>query len=86
MREYVAAGRVFAVAWDGQSVPDLKQLLGAHAATFSALVQPQPGNHHAVAIANDRLVVSLRRLPRGVEGQVLVPSLLPSGVSPAALR
>jgi len=86
VREYLAAGRVFAVAWDGHAVPDLGQLLGAHAREFHDLVRPQPGNHHIVSVSNDQLSVSLRQYPRGVEGHVVVQALLPSGVALAALR
>ncbi len=86
VREFVASGRVFAVAWDGPAIPDLNQLLGAHVATFHALVKPQPGNHHVVAIRTDGMIISLRKLPRGMEGHVVVPALMPNGVALAALR
>ena len=86
VREYLAAGRVFAVSWDGHAVPDLGQLLGVHVAEFHDLVKPQPGNHHVVSVSNDKLIVTMRKLPRGMEGHVVVPALVPSGVSLAALR
>ena len=86
VREYLAAGRVFAVAWNGHAVPDLGQLLGVHVREFHDLVRPQPGNHHIVSVGNDQLTVSLRQYPRGVEGHVVMPALVPSGVALAALR
>ena len=86
VREYIAAGHVFAVAWDGHTNPDLTQLLGTHVETFHALVKPQPGNHHVVSIRTNDMIISLRQLPRGMEGHVIVPSLLPAGIAPAALR
>lgn len=86
VREYLAQGRVFAVAWDGHTVPDLSQLLGVHLETFQGLVKPQPGNHHVVAIDDPQLSVSLHKLPRGFAGRVVVPALLPAGVPLSALR
>jgi len=86
VREYVASGHVFAVAWDGHANPDLNQLLGTHVDNFHALVKPQPGNHHVVSVQSDGMIISLRKLPRGMEGHVVIPALVPSGVSLAALR
>ena len=85
VKEYVAAGRVFAIAWSGASTPDLSQLLGAYHDAYGSLVKPQPGRHHAVAVDSDSLVIRVSKLPRGIEGKVLVPSLAPAGVTIATL-
>jgi len=86
VREYVAHGVVFAVAWSGRSMPNLDALLGVHAQEFRAAVAPQPGNHHRVSLESDHLKVYLRQLPRGFEGRVVAAALVPEGVDLTLVR
>jgi hypothetical protein len=86
LREYVDhGGRVFAVSWRGPRSPDLKELLGVHAAHFAA-ARSRLSNHHVTVVDEPGLAVTVLKLPRGWSGQALVPTALPSGVDRAELR
>ena len=86
VRQYVAGGRVFAVSWDGVATPDLARLLGAYHSHYPALVRPQPGNHHVVAVNADGLSIAVERVLRASRGRVVLTTLVPSAVSAATLR
>jgi hypothetical protein len=87
LREYVdRAGKVFAVSWQGPRSPDIGALLGAHAARYQAAARVHRGSHHVLSINDADLVVSVIRLPRGWQGQALLPESLPAGVSRADIR
>lgn len=87
VREYASrSGTVFAVSFDGPSVPDMKVMLGSHYGEYVAAVQPRVGNHHVLTINSPGLVMQVIKMPRGIVGRAHVPALLPAGVSAAALR
>lgn len=83
VREYIAAGKVFAVAWDGPSLPDLSQLLGTHFPAFkqSMAARRSRGVRGPVALQQNDLVVESRGNMRAFTGRAYVPSLLPPQVS-----
>lgn len=81
VREYVSStGLVFAVVWEGPTLPDLRQLLGGF---FTAYVQ---GANAAGAGARPRvvkqpgLVVYAGGHMRAFFGKAFVPGLIPTGV------
>lgn len=81
VREYVSStGLVFAVAWEGPTLPDLRQLLGDF---FTSYVQ---GANAAGAGARPRvvkqpgLVVYAGGHMRAFFGRAFVPGLIPEGV------
>jgi Protein of unknown function (DUF2844) len=86
VRQYVAGGRVFAVSWDGVGTPDLRQLLGTYHARYAALVRPQPGSHHVVAVNADGLSIAVARVLRSNRGRVVLTNLVPSAVAADSLR
>ena len=87
VREYASRdGTVFAVAFAGPSVPDLKVLLGARYDEYARAVAARAGNHHVLSINSPGLVMQVIKLPRGLIGRAHVPALLPAGVSPGDLR
>jgi hypothetical protein len=85
VREYVSpAGKVFAVAWQGPLLPDLRQVLGPY---FERYVQ---GAQAAVANRTGRapllvelpdLVVQNSGRQRAFTGRAYVPQMVPQGVT-----
>ncbi len=87
IREFTqGAGPVFAVAFSGRSIPDLKVLLGARYAAYLAETAKPRSNHHSLAIDTPELVLRIVMLPRGFVGTAHVPALVPNGVPPTDLR
>lgn len=82
VREFESSGKVFAVAWQSPSLPDLKQLLGAHFAEFQRAVQAQtrPGGHSPLIIHEPDLVVELGGHMRGFAGRAYLPENMPANV------
>lgn len=87
VREYIGADNVvFAVSWQGPSMPNLRQLLGSYADQYvSAASVPHPGRR-AVAIQSDQLVLHSGGHMRSFAGSAYVPALLPQGVTPDNIR
>lgn len=89
VREYLSpAGKIFAVAWQGQEIPDLQQTLGDYYTTASAALSsapPSPDHRHRSIVRSD-VVVHLSARLRNHSGLVYVPTLLPQGVSPDDLH
>ncbi|HWW04414.1 DUF2844 domain-containing protein [Collimonas sp.] len=87
VREYIGADNVvFAVSWQGPSMPNLQQLLGSYADQYvSAASEPHAGRR-AVAIQSDQLVLRSGGHMRSFAGSAYVPALLPQGVTPDNIR
>ena len=90
IREYVSsAGRVFGVAWQGPSIPDLHQLLGAYFQPYSAAAQTAKAGHpgrRPLNIQLPGLVVQTGGHMRALYGRAYDPGLLPQGVRADAVR
>jgi len=90
VREYVSpAGRVFGVAWQGRSIPDLQQLLGAYFQQYSAAAQAARAGHPGRRPLNVQLpglVVQNSGHMRAFFGRAYDPTLLPKGASADAVR
>ncbi|QDZ27845.1 DUF2844 domain-containing protein [Noviherbaspirillum sp. UKPF54] len=81
VREYVSLdGKVFAIAWEGPSLPDIRQLLGAYFDRFATAMQ---GKHraqrHAVVSQPDLVIQSHGRMG-AFSGRAYLPQALPQGV------
>ncbi len=78
VREFVSPdGKVFAVSWRGQRIPELRSLLGAYYPAFAAGASaPHSGRKHLTVRQNDLVVQSNGRM-RAFYGRAYVPSLLP---------
>lgn len=90
VREYVASdGRVFAVAWSGPFMPDMRQILGTYFQQYSAGAQTvrssRPGRH-PFNLQTPGLVVQNSGHMRAYVGRAYDPGLLPSGVTADAIR
>ncbi|MFI5298147.1 MAG: DUF2844 domain-containing protein [Polyangiales bacterium] len=83
VHQYVSsAGLVYAIAWRGPQMPDLRELLGAYFPRLSKAAALPGGGHHRVTMALDDLIVESSGHRRSFSGRAWVPSLVPSGVDP----
>jgi len=86
VREYVSpAGIVFGVAWQGPSMPDLRQVLGTY---FDRYVQAASKRNARgpVAIEQPGLSVQSGGHMRAFVGRAYIPEALPAGVTPDTIR
>jgi hypothetical protein len=89
VREYVSpAGKVFAIAWHGPAMPDLKQLLGSHFQEYQQALQAlgQRARRGPVLVQLSNLVVQLGGHMRDFMGRAYLPDELPSGVRAEEIR
>jgi hypothetical protein len=85
VREYVSsAGKIFAIAWQGPFIPDLRQLLGRYSDRFSKASQSRNNNRPRVRgpllIQEPGLVVHSGGHMRAYFGRAYVPDQVPQGV------
>jgi hypothetical protein len=87
IREYIsAAGKVFAVAWNGPLHPDFQQLLGKYFAEYNSNASsPRVGRRHLEITGTD-LVVHSNGHMRAFSGNAYVPSLVPPNFSVADIK
>ncbi len=87
IREFVSsAGTVFAIAWRGPVMPDLRQVLGSY---FNRYVEAAGGTHAGHrhrAIREPGLVVQSHGHMRAFSGRAYLPQLLPQGVAVEEIR
>ena len=87
VREYVTrTGTVFAVTFQGPSMPNLHAVLGSHYGEYATAVSARRTNHKVFAMSEPGLVMEVVKLPRGFTGSAHVPALLPAGVAARDLR
>jgi len=83
VREYVSAdGKVFAVAWHGPWLPDMRQILGTYFEQYAQAMQSQSNGRmgrRPVTIEQPGLVVQIGGHMRAFAGRAYVPERLPSG-------
>jgi Protein of unknown function (DUF2844) len=82
LHEYVSpSGAVYAIAWRGPRMPDLRELLGAYFTQLSDRTGRAPGgSHHRMNLTGTDLVVQSSGHRGSFAGRAWVPSLVPSGV------
>ena len=82
MREFVAPnGNVFAVAWQGPSRPDLRQVLGQYFGAFVSVPRSKFSDRRHVQIQQGDVVVQSGGHMRAVSGRAYLQSAIPSGVN-----
>jgi hypothetical protein len=90
IREYVSpSGKVFGVAWDGPTLPDLRQVLGAYFAPYLQAAQDAQKKRVGRGprrIEGPTFVVEQSGHPRAFVGRAYVPQIVPAGVGPEAVR
>ena len=86
--EFVSAqGLVFALAWSGPVMPDLRALLGKHFDTLLAEQARMPRAGRAnVAVDLPGIVINSGGHMRAFEGSAWLPSELPAGFNADAVR
>jgi hypothetical protein len=90
VKEYVSpAGKVFAITWHGQFIPNMQQLLGTYFDQYEQAAKTQreshPG-HRPVSIQQPELVFQNGGHMRAYLGRAYVPAMVPQGVNPDALQ
>ncbi len=86
VKEYVSpAGMVFAVTWQGPSIPDLQQVLGRYFEAYAAAVRSASAAGARTA-QQDGLVVQTGGHMRAFSGRVYVAPMLPRGVAAEELQ
>ena len=89
VREYVAGGVVFGLAWEGPVTPDLTQLLGAYYEPFLQAAEEQRAQRRGrgpVLVHLPDLIVELGGHMRAFAGRAYLPARLPQGVPAEAVR
>ena len=82
LREFAGLdGTVFAVAWNGPTVPNLRQTLGRYFGDYLTAAQANRMGHHQLQINQSDLVVHASGHMRAFSGVAYLPPALPSGVS-----
>lgn len=82
VREFVAPdGQVFAIAWKGPTIPNLRQTLGKYFDNYVTAAQSRHGGHTHLQIQQSDLVVQAGGHMRAFSGRAYLPQALPSGVS-----
>ena len=82
VKEYVSpAGMVFAVSWQGPSLPDLQQILGGYFGQYTEAAKAQGAGRGPRAIQQPGLVVQSGGHMRAFFGRAYVPQMLPPGVA-----
>jgi hypothetical protein len=88
VREYIAAnGIVFAVAWDGPVLPELKTLLGKYydAMTAESKGMPRAGRSY-ISVNLPGVVIYSGGHMRAFEGSAWIPAQLPTGFNADDVR
>ena len=88
VREYVSrAGKVFAVAWQGPWLPDLRQILGPYFEPYEqAAARTDRERRGPLLIEEPGLVVQLGGHIRAFVGRAYLPLMMPEGVHAEAIR
>src|SRR5260370_39889093 len=88
VREFAGSdGRGFAVAWNGPTVPNLRQTLGQYFDSYVTAAKAQhSGQHQHLQIRQSDLVVLAGGHMRAFSGLAYLPQAVPSGVSVGELH
>ena len=88
VREYVApSGEIFAIAWQGPGLPDLRQLLGARFAAFQqAAARSARRRRGPLYVQVGSLVVENAGTMRGFHGRAYLLDRLPAHLTAAVIR
>jgi len=82
VREFVGLdGNVFAVAWQGPFIPNLRLVLGSYFDAYVAAAKAPHADHRHLQIQRSDLVVQARGRMRAFAGRAYLPQAIPTGVS-----
>lgn len=87
VREYLSlAGTVFAVAWQGPLLPNLRLILGGYFTQYTEAAQSQHAGHGHLAIRRPDLIVESSGHMRAFFGRAYLPQALPRDVAVTDIR
>ena len=87
VNEYVSpAGKVFGVAWQGPTMPNLEQLLGAYFPQFQSASRAAVHRRASIVVRSGDLVIESGGHPRSFRGRAYVGALVPANVSQAVVQ
>jgi hypothetical protein len=87
LREFAAAdGNVFAVAWNGPAIPNLRQALGRYFDVYQSAAKTKHGGRRHLQIRQDDLVVQSSGHMRAFTGRAYLPQSVPSGTALEEIR
>ncbi|GAC1303001.1 MAG: DUF2844 domain-containing protein [Steroidobacteraceae bacterium] len=73
-------GPVFAVAWNGPAMPNLRQALGRYFDDYVRAAESNHGRRH-FQMQNDRFVMQSSGRMRAFSGRAFLPGAIPAGVT-----
>ena len=79
-------GRIFAIAWKGPTIPNLRQTMGRYFDTYVAAAKGKHTGHNRLQIQQDGLVVQSVGHMRAFSGRAYLSQAVPSGVDLGELR
>jgi hypothetical protein len=81
VREFVGSdGKVFAVAWNGPTAPNLRQTLGRYFDAFAAAARLNHAGHSRLQVQRGDLVIQSSGHMRAFTGRAYLPLAIPDGV------
>jgi Protein of unknown function (DUF2844) len=87
LREFAAVGgNVFAVAWNGPVIPNLRQALGSYFDVYVSAAKTKHAGHNHLQILHSDFVMQSGGHMRAFTGRAYLPQVLPSGTSVEELR
>jgi Protein of unknown function (DUF2844) len=86
LREYAAGGTVFAVAWKGPAMPDLRQALGRYFDVYVGALKVKRAGRGQSSIQQGGLVVQSSGHMRAFSGRAYVLQAVPAGTSMDEVR
>ena len=79
-------GKVFAVAWNGPNIPNLRQTFGRYYDNYVTAAKANACGHTHLQIQQSDLVVQSSGHMRAFSGRAYLPQAVPSGVDLGELR
>jgi hypothetical protein len=87
VREFVGMdGQVFAVAWNGPVIPNLRQTFGRYFDSYLAGAKSKHASHSQLQITQGDLVVQSGGHMRAFAGRAYLPQSIPNGVDLGEVR
>ena len=87
LREFAAVdGNVFAVAWSGPAIPNLRQALGRYFDVYVKAAHEKQGGHRHLRIEQSGFVMQSSGHMRAFSGRAYLPQALPPGTSAGEIR
>jgi hypothetical protein len=87
LREFaVPGGNVFAVAWKGPAVPNLRQALGQYFDVYVGAAKLKRGGRTHIEVHQDDLIVQSGGHMRAFSGRAYLAQAIPAGTSTAELH